>query len=213
MSRAFSDSNPEKNERSPFAERLQRARRGDRAALADLLNEVRPKLQVATKGLLGKSLRTKLRSSDIVQTAFLEIIRDFDSFQGTSEGAFYAWAISVMQNAIRRTDRTHDAQKRRGPGSLESAARLHDALHHNVPSPSTILLRHEHADLVKAALAALTDEHREVIDLAVIKGLSHREIAERLGRSEGATRMLLVRARAAFALTMRRLEPGSSTQN
>jgi DNA-directed RNA polymerase specialized sigma24 family protein len=40
----------------------------------------------------------------------------------------------------------------------------------------------------------------------VFEGLTHREVAERLGRSEGACRMLLLRARAALALELERLD-------
>ena len=45
-----------------------------------------------------------------------------------------------------------------------------------------------------AALAELSEEHREVITLARIVQLPHEVIAESMGRSEPAVRQLLVRA-------------------
>ena len=47
-----------------------------------------------------------------------------------------------------------------------------------------------------ASFDQLSEEHREVITLARLVGFSHRDIAERMGRSEDAVRKLLSRARA-----------------
>ena len=46
----------------------------------------------------------------------------------------------------------------------------------------------------------LNPEYKQVIVLKRIEGLSHAEIAERLGKNTGAVRMLLARAIAALAI-------------
>ena len=43
-------------------------------------------------------------------------------------------------------------------------------------------------------LGRLPDDYREVIVLRNLEGLSHEEVARRMGRSIGAVRMLWVRA-------------------
>ena len=52
----------------------------------------------------------------------------------------------------------------------------------------------EAIDRIEAAFDALPEHYREVIVLARIVGLPHREIAERLGKTEVAVQGLLTRA-------------------
>lgn len=51
------------------------------------------------------------------------------------------------------------------------------------------------------ALASLGAHHRSALTLRYLDGLPVREVAAHLGRTEGATEVLLVRARAAFRAT------------
>ena len=61
-------------------------------------------------------------------------------------------------------------------------------------SPSEQAARREQADLVAAALARLPGDYRRVIALRNLEHLPFDEVAERMGRSAGAVRMLWVRA-------------------
>jgi RNA polymerase sigma factor (sigma-70 family) len=51
----------------------------------------------------------------------------------------------------------------------------------------------EEIERAERASEALSDEHREVITLAKIAGLSRAEIGEQMERSEGAVKVLLAR--------------------
>jgi RNA polymerase sigma-70 factor (ECF subfamily) len=53
----------------------------------------------------------------------------------------------------------------------------------------------ESVDEVLSALAALPEKYRLVINLYAIDKMSHREIAEQLGISEGGSKSLLSRGR------------------
>ena len=57
----------------------------------------------------------------------------------------------------------------------------------------------EEVERLRAALSKLPENYRQVIHLAHVDGLSHREIAERLGISEANSRVLLSRALARLA--------------
>jgi len=52
--------------------------------------------------------------------------------------------------------------------------------------------------LAHETLAELGPHHRSALTLRYLDGLPVRQVAEHLGRTEGATEVLLVRARAAF---------------
>ena len=63
-------------------------------------------------------------------------------------------------------------------------------------TPSRVAIQAEEVAQLEAAFDELPDEYREVITLSRIVGLSHEEIAQEMGRSPGATRVLLHRALA-----------------
>jgi RNA polymerase sigma-70 factor (ECF subfamily) len=67
-------------------------------------------------------------------------------------------------------------------------------------TPSVIACRKEALDKLEQALDKLKPEYKQVVVLKRIEGLSHAEIAERLGKNTGAVRMLLARAMAALAI-------------
>jgi RNA polymerase sigma-70 factor (ECF subfamily) len=69
-------------------------------------------------------------------------------------------------------------------------------------TPSRHAIGREELERLERAFAALPDDYRSVIVLARVHGLSHAEIAGRLGRTEPATRTLLSRALARLALAI-----------
>jgi RNA polymerase sigma-70 factor (ECF subfamily) len=70
-------------------------------------------------------------------------------------------------------------------------------------SPLTLLLTAEHRGGIEVALGRLPAEQREAVALAFLEGLSHREVAERLGAPLGTVktriRQGLLRLRDALA--------------
>lgn len=191
-----------------FADEIGRARRGDRAALDRLLRRIETRLLRRAETRLGPGLRARMGRSDILQATYLEVIRGLDGFDGATEDAFLAWTESVLENAVRHQHRWFRARKRKGPSGSSPAEALARELKRDTPTPSAEAVRAEDLVLAGRALEALPEDQRRVIVLCVVEGRSHREAGEALGRSEGATRMLLFRARAALALEVRRLERG-----
>jgi RNA polymerase sigma-70 factor (ECF subfamily) len=57
-----------------------------------------------------------------------------------------------------------------------------------------VAIRAEDMQQLEAAFARLPEDYRQVLVSSRILGLSHGEIAEEMGRSEGAVRVLLHRA-------------------
>jgi RNA polymerase sigma-70 factor (ECF subfamily) len=62
------------------------------------------------------------------------------------------------------------------------------------PTPSSVFLQRERAVMLADELAAMPDDYREVLVLRNLEGLPFVEVAERMGRSAGAVRMLWLRA-------------------
>jgi RNA polymerase sigma-70 factor (ECF subfamily) len=194
-----------------FSATLSAARAGDPDAADRLFARVRPWLQVLARTQLGRHLQAKSDPSDVVQVALLEAVRALDQFRGGTETEFMAWLRQVLANAIR-----HEARRYAGTAARdvareesldeqleESSARLGAGLVAEGSSPSAGAERAEARLELAALLARLPEEYRDVIVLRNLEGLSHEEVAERMGRSVSAVRMLWVRALARLrALTV-----------
>ena len=70
------------------------------------------------------------------------------------------------------------------------------------PSGSSVATRREQCVLLADALERLPPDYREVIELRNLQHLPFEEVAERMGRSSGAVRMLLTRAIESLSLEM-----------
>ena len=80
------------------------------------------------------------------------------------------------------------------PSSPASPVGFPAPLARRASSPSAGLRRQERRDRVRAALAALPEQDREVLVLRILEGLPTRETAAVLGISEVAVRSRQVRA-------------------
>ena len=149
-------------------------------------------------------LRSKESSSDLVQSACREVLARSASFACEDEAAFRSWVYRTAERKL--VDRARhwraerrDADREAGPleGRLDLEQRAERADGARTPSRESMLA--EEVELLERALARLSADHREVVRLARLEGLPHREVALRMGRSEGAVRVLLFRALAELA--------------
>jgi RNA polymerase sigma-70 factor, ECF subfamily len=146
--------------------------------------------------------RAKFDPSDIVQQTMLEAVRGWPQFRGGTEAELAAWLRQILAHVLLHEMRRFGAAQRRDVGRevsleqalAESSRRLKDALAAPGSSPSEQTDRHELELRLADALVRLPADYAEVIMLRNVEGLSHDEIAQRMGRGVGAVRMLWVRA-------------------
>jgi RNA polymerase sigma-70 factor (ECF subfamily) len=188
---------------------LDAARRGDPDALDALVRRYRPWLQVLAQGQLGRRLPGKCDASDVVQQVLLDACHGLTQFRGATEAELCAWLRQVLARALGHELRRFAGTQQRDVGrevSLEreladSSCRLGAMLAAPDSSPSQRAARHEE----ELHLAArLPDDYRTVIVLRDLEGMSHEEVARRMGRGAGAVRMLWVRALARLRQEMER---------
>lgn len=169
------------------------ARAGDRDAVERLIEHHMPRLHAFVRVRLGDRVRAREASMDVVQSVCRELLSAAPGFEFRGEERFRDWLFTSALNKIRDKQRFHGRDKRdvaREVGEIDDA--LPRAASYLTPSVDAI--GHETAAALAAALAELSEEHREVITLARIVQLPHEVIAESMGRSEPAVRQLLVRA-------------------
>jgi RNA polymerase sigma-70 factor (ECF subfamily) len=172
---------------------------GERSALETLLERHLPLLHGYVRTRLHGSARVRESSADVVQSVCRRVLAARESFEFRGDEGFRAWLLTTAMNRLRARGR-YERQQRRDP------AREVRALDHEpvtaaafLLTPSQDAIGRETEAAIDASLAALSEDHREVLTLARLVGLPHRAIAEVMGRSEEATRQLL--ARATLALT------------
>jgi RNA polymerase sigma-70 factor (ECF subfamily) len=149
-------------------------------------------------------LRAKFDASDVVQQTMLEAVRGWASFRGGTEAELAAWLRQILARVLLHERRRFGGAQRRDLGRevsleqalAESSRRLGDLLAAPDTSPSERAGRHELELRLADAMAKLPADYAEVILLRNIEGLTHDEIARRMGRGSGAVRMLWVRALA-----------------
>jgi RNA polymerase sigma-70 factor (ECF subfamily) len=173
---------------------LAQARQGDTQTLGALLDSFRPYVRVLVHALHRGRLQSRLDDSDLVQDALLEAQRHFERFQGETVAEFAAWLRPVVLRSAGHVLRKHLAAARRDAGREQAGGHHLDQAADQGSSPSEHAIREERAARMAGQLAQLPEDMQQVLIGRHVDGLSHAELAERLGRSEGAVRVLYTRA-------------------
>jgi RNA polymerase sigma-70 factor (ECF subfamily) len=184
---------------------LRAAQGGDDAARGQLLELYRSYLMSIAEGELTGNLRPKAGASDVVQDTLLEAHAFFARFIGDKGEEFRVWLRGILLNKLAQVHAHYNVVQKRHVGrerSLDESAPggpLRDALPGDVSTPSGHVARDEESAWVRAAMARLPEDVRQVIHWRNWEGLPFAEIGRRLGRSEDAARMFFTRAVEALA--------------
>jgi len=183
------------------------AREGDETALNQLCSVYAARVLWLVRLRMGKELRSKLESMDVVQDVLIYAVRDLGDFIYKTEGDFVRWLSGVVENRIRdNLDKLHankrDIRKEVRLNSdqiapEDSHVRAVDPI--DTKTPSAIMSKSEDFDRLATAIDTLKPEYKEVIILTKIEGLSYQEIGDKLGKSADAIRMLVSRAMGALS--------------
>ena len=149
-------------------------------------------------------LRDAHLAQDISQEIFVRIWRKPESYVA-ERGRFLTWLISVTRNRAVDEVRSRGRRQRYETASPEEQERELPAGEANDPALNAQLA--EQAHVVRAALAELPPEQRQVIELAYFGGLTQQEIADRLSQPLGTVktriRLGMQKLRAALAPEIR----------
>jgi RNA polymerase sigma-70 factor (ECF subfamily) len=172
---------------------LDLARQGDSQALGNLLESFRPYVRLIVRALRGRRLQARLDDSDLIQDALVEVHRHFPRFEGSTVEELVAWLRPIVLRSAGHTLRGHLETGKRDIGREQGEAGLEGAADKG-SSPSAQVIRAEQTVQMAQALARLPDDMQQVLLGRHLDGLSYADLAQRLGRSEGAVRVLYTRA-------------------
>jgi RNA polymerase sigma-70 factor, ECF subfamily len=170
---------------------IARAKQGDRSAVHFLYVRYADDVLAYAQSIV----RNRHDAEDVTHTVFAKLITVIGKYQ-QREVPFSAWILRVARNAAL----DHVRGRRQIPFE---EVRSSDDGHEQIGF--------ERSSALKAALARLPREQREVLILRHVAGLSPGEIAERLGRSEASVHGLHHRGRSSLRAALSELEAAPQT--
>lgn len=181
---------------------LARLRSGDERALAEFVEANRPALMGFLHARIGGHLAKKVEPEDILQDACLEAIRSLDKAP-LAEWDPLHWLFQVCERKIIDAHRKFfESQKRDAareasiPDGSDMAGGLGNLLAASMTTPSAAFSRDQRQLRVLAAIDTLPEDQREALRLRYLVGLPSKEIAQKLGKTDGAVRVMLSRSLA-----------------
>jgi RNA polymerase sigma-70 factor, ECF subfamily len=167
------------------------AQRGDGQAFRKLVERYQRRVVQLALGMI----RDPDEAMDIAQETFVRVHRYLPSFKGDS--SFFTWTYRIAMNLCL------DAQRRRGRGervNLEEGDEAEIEAAMDPPSaalagPQRQALNSELRGRIEEALAGLSENHRAILILREVEGLSYEELSKVLGIRKGTVMSRLFHAR------------------
>jgi RNA polymerase sigma-70 factor (ECF subfamily) len=143
-------------------------------------------------GLVLRIVIDRATAEEVLLDVYTQAWRQAKTYD-RQRGTPLAWLMTIARS--RSIDRLRSGRQEQNKDSLENASELSSLS----PSPEENSVLSERQDLVRTAINALTPEQKEVIELAYFAGLSHTEIAMKLGHPLGTvktrTRLAMIKMR------------------
>ena len=166
---------------------LQRAKKGEMAAFESLVTAYERRVY----SLALRSTGSEADAADITQEVFLRAYRSLDTFRG--ESGFSTWLYRITVNLC------VDLARQNNPAeSLDDEQALEAPETRGAYQPETALANSELRRELDAALSLVSEEHRKIVILRDVAGMSYADIAAALELEEGTVKSRLARARAAL---------------
>ena len=178
----------------PDAEDVTGFRSGSESAFERLV----AKYHTRVFNMAYRMLNRREEAEDLTQEIFLQVFRQGSSFRGDS--LFSTWLFRVAVNSCHNRMKYLKRRRAQLHVSLDQPIETADGtIARTVPDSSSVpdeeLARARLRRLCAEQIAELRDEHREIIVLRDIQGMSYEEIAEILHLAEGTVKSRLHRAR------------------
>ena len=160
-------------------ELVRAAAEGDASAFEALLRQYENKVYHLALKMCG----SPEDAADVAQEAFLAAWRGLPNYRG--EAGFSTWLYRLTSNAA--IDHLRRSKRQRGEDAVDGG-----------PTPHAAAEGTELRDAVENGLAQLSDDHRRVLVLREMEGLSYEEISDKLGLDLGTVKSRISRARNAL---------------
>jgi RNA polymerase sigma-70 factor (ECF subfamily) len=174
---------------------IERLRRQDEAAFNALVRLYEQRVFRLVLRMLGD----RAEAEDVAQEVFVTIFKSIGGFRGESKLSTWIYRIATnhCKNRVKYLDRRARGKKTEldelsEHGAVESASMSSSA---QVSRPDEQAEANQIESIVRAAIAELDEEQRELVVLRDVENLSYEEIQQITGLVEGTVKSRLHRAR------------------
>lgn len=179
---------------------VRRMRGGDPRAFEDLVKVYKDRIF----GLTFRMMGDRQEAEDLAQEVFITVHRAIGSYRG--DGRFYTWLYRIATNTCKNRIKYLKGRNFHRSVPVEESPEAHDVeggapgarLQAQIASPEAMTAGNRLEAAIQRELAALEPEHRLLIVLRDIQGLSYQEILRITGLQEGTLKSRLHRARLAL---------------
>lgn len=196
---------PPMDSSEPAADTVQRAIAGDVVALTLLLTTQRRGVRDYIVGKIPSNLRGALDADDVVQDAYAEVFRHIGGFEPRGADSFGRWVRTIALRKLRDAIKMRGADKHGGakvqvsaaaPGLGDSVVMLLDLMEGDEKSPSRCAAGTEAVNAVRMAMAMLPEDYQQAVSLVYLQGLTVKEAACGMNRTERAVHNLCYKAKS-----------------
>jgi RNA polymerase sigma-70 factor, ECF subfamily len=172
-------------------------------------------LRLLARNEIDSRFAGKFDPSDAVQQTLMEAWKGWDNFRGSEEPQRLAWLRQILAHQLAHLARHFAGTQMRDvtrevsidQSLCQSAQRLDALMPAGTLSPSQNAVANEQRLLLAQVLDELPADYRQVLLLRNIEELPHGEVARRMNKTEGAVRMLWVRALTSLRDAMQTKKP------
>jgi RNA polymerase sigma-70 factor (ECF subfamily) len=177
-------------------------RLAEATAMGQFIAGRRPQLLAYIRKHLGTALSQKVEADDVLQEVSLEALRRAGELADTDRDPF-GWLCQIAEFRLIDIHRRYFGAQMRAagrevgldaPGNDTQRTPFLNLLVASITSASQAFSRDQKEMQLQHVLATLPDESREALRLRYVDGLPTKDIAERMGKSDGAVRVLLTRS-------------------
>ena len=178
---------------------IRRIRTGDQNALAELMERYRGQLLATASRKMSDLLKRSVEPDDVVQEAITYCLKTFAEIDCKALDPM-PWVHQVLERKIVDAHRHHAAQKRAADkgvplsGATDSSPGLIDLLIASITSASQAFARNCREERLMIAMQQLTQDQQDALRMRYVENLPSKEIADKLGKSDGAIRVMLTRS-------------------
>lgn len=176
---------------------------GDADSLARFINLRKERLLAFIERQIGTQLRRKIEADDVLQEVSADAVRSLPTIELGDRDPF-SWLCQLAERRVIDAHRHFfGAQKRNAAkevglgspgGDTEGGGGLINLLVASMTTPSQAFSREAKEMRLQEALAQLPEDQREALRLRYVESMPSKEIAERIGKSDAAVRVMLTRS-------------------
>jgi RNA polymerase sigma-70 factor (ECF subfamily) len=177
---------PDENPASRYVELLDRARREDRHAFAQLYEATYRRVF----GYLLARVGERAAAEDLLQDVYLAALQAIGRFRGRTEGEFIGWLLKIAHAKVMDRFRSH---------YRHPELQVSDVAPTDLEDPLDAIDQRLSLDEISEALSQLTEDQRNVVLNRLVLGLDLEETSKLMGKNVGSIKALQHRALAHLA--------------